>query len=221
MTGPMENIAILGASRGLGLELAKHLSQTEQLFLAARNVESLKAEFSAPHMVQSFDFTRENLWEELFQQLKNQNIKRIIYCAGGGPFGEYAQKAWKDHMWAYRLNFLFPAFLLHACLKENELFQQFIYVGSDICEDRPDPKASSYSASKHAMKGLLTSIQAEAPRFDVRLFSPGYMDTHMLTPNAKPRQDQMSLLSPEFVAKQLWQWAQSPQGDRHKIMPSI
>ena len=217
----MENIAILGASRGLGLELAKHLRQTEQLFLAARNVESLKAEFSAPHMVQSFDFTRDSQWDELFLQLKSHKVRRIIYCAGGGPYGEYEKKAWKDHMWAYHLNFLFPAFLLHACLKESELFQQFIYVGSDICESKPDPNAASYSASKHAMKGLLTSIFSESPDIDVRLFSPGYMDTSMLTPNAKPRQSEMNLLSPEHVAKQLWQWAQSPQGDRHKILPSI
>ena len=97
MTGPMENIAILGASRGLGLELAKHLRQTEQLFLAARNVESLKAEFSAPHMVQSFDFTRDSQWDELFLQLKSHKVRRIIYCAGGGPYGEYEKKAWKDH----------------------------------------------------------------------------------------------------------------------------
>ncbi|MCH2534480.1 MAG: SDR family oxidoreductase [Bdellovibrionales bacterium] len=217
----MENIAILGASRGLGLELAKHLKSSANLFLVARNIESLKAEFSAPHTLQPFDFTHEAQWENLFQQLKSHNAQRIVYCAGGGPYGDYAQKAWKDHMWAYNLNFLFPAFLLHSCLKESKLFQQFIYVGSDICEARPDPKAASYSASKHAMKGLLTSIQSEAPELDVRLFSPGYMDTSMLTPNAKPRQSQMSLLSPELVAKQLWQWAQSPQGDRHKILPSI
>lgn len=217
----MENIAILGASRGLGLELAKHLKSSANLFLAARNIESLKAEYSAPHQIQSFDFSKEAQWEELFQQLKSYQVQRIIYCAGGGPYGEYPNKAWKDHMWAYRLNFLCPAFLLHACLKESELFQQFIYVGSDICETRPDPKAASYSASKHAMKGLLTSVESESSKLDVRLFSPGYMDTSMLTPNAKPRQNQMSLLSPDHVAKQLWQWAQSPQGDRHKILPSI
>ena len=217
----MENIAILGASRGLGLELAKQLKSSEQLFLAARNTESLNAQFSTPHMVQSMDFTHEAQWENFFQQLKSYKVQRIIYCAGGGPYGGYPKKAWKDHMWAYKLNFLFPAFLLHSCLKESKLFQHFIYVGSDICEAKPDPNAASYSASKHAMKGLLTSIQSEQPGLDVRLFSPGYMDTSMLTPNAKPRQNQMSLLPPEHVAKQLWQWAQSPQGDRHKILPSI
>ena len=217
----MENIAILGASRGLGYQLACNLKSQAHLCLISRKVENITQEFEPQHVVKSFDFTKEQSWSEVIDLLRSQNVHRVFYVAGGGPHGSFALKDWKDHQWAYKLNFLFPSYLLHAGLKNSELFQQFIYVGSSVCEDQPDPKGASYCASKHAMKGLISSIQKEKPNLDVRLFSPGYMDTDMLPPQAIPRKNHMNLLSPKEVAGELWQWAQSSDGDRHKIIPSL
>lgn len=217
----MENIAILGASRGLGYQLACQLKSQAFLYLASRNVDKLRQEFESPHQVETFDFTNEPSWMELTEQLKTKNIQRVFYIAGGGPHGSYASKQWKDHHWAYKLNFLFPSYLLHAGLNNSSLFQQFIYIGSDICEAKSDPGGASYCASKHAMKGLISSIQAEGINFDLRLFSPGYMDTDMLPPQSTPRKNNMNILNPKEVACELWQWAQSPNGDRHKIIPSL
>lgn len=217
----MENIVILGASRGLGAELAKLLSSQSNLMLVSRKLHQMEKLFSSPHKLYEMDLTQDSKWEELFQAILSFKATRIFYVAGGGPHGLFQNKQWKDHTWAFRLNFLCPAYLIYQCLKKHEIFQQFIYVGSDICEHSPDPRGASYAASKHAMKGLIKSIQQESPSFDLRLFSPGYMDTDMLPPNSKPRDNKLKLLNSGEVASSVWHWAQSFDGDRHKIIPSI
>ena len=81
-------------------------------------------------------------------------------------------------------------------------------MGSSVAEDKADPGAASYAAAKHALKGLLESVILEKPDLDVRLFSPGYMDTGMLPQNAWPRQQGLAE-DPDAVARRLWQWSNS------------
>lgn len=202
----MERVAIIGASRGLGLCLAQVANNSNQeLVLFSRNIGKSKAkELSVKNC--SIDFAKMENLATVKEILTVNEVQRIFYVAGGGPYGGFAEKKWEDHQWALNLNFLFPAQLLHWAMKRE--LSQFVMVGSSIAEDKADPLASSYAASKHAMCGLITSIQAEEPsKFDVRLFSPGYMDTSMLPPNSEPRKNSSKILKPLEVAQKLWDWA--------------
>ena len=114
--------------------------------------------------------------------------------AGGGPHGKFQSKEFKDHLWAYKLNLLFPAELIHWSLRNLSL-KQFVLVGSSVAESNADPLASSYSSAKHGLKGLVSSINAEGCDFDLRLFSPPYMDTDLLPNNSQPyAEDKVGLL---------------------------
>lgn len=209
-----EKWILLGASRGLGFEFAKKtlaMKTCRDLVLISRKIENRDLISTTDTKIEKVpaDFTNESDWESLVQKILNQNPDRIFYFAGGGPYGDYGSKAWKDHLWAYRLNFLFPAFLLQQALKQSGL-RQMTFVGSAIAEDKVDPGAGSYSAAKHALKGLVTTVQEEnrlkKSQLDLRLFSPGYMDTSLLPPDAWPRQQVGKVLPVNTVSDRLWSW---------------
>jgi short-subunit dehydrogenase len=196
-----EKWVLLGASRGLGRSFLSKAVDHAELFCLSRKVETL------PVSVQtlSVDFSNEGQWEQILSEIRRFQPQRIFYFAGGGPYGKFQDKQWKDHRWALKVSFEFPAFLLHQYLCKSESLKQFTVIGSSVAEGNPDPQASAYCAAKHALKGLIESILKEqTPALDLRLFSPGYMDTALLPANAWPRQQSGLVRSPEEVAEMLW-----------------
>ncbi len=236
-TSPLLNgprMAFLGCSRGLGKAIALQSPEGERLFCSRRreSLSVLAQELGGE--VACLDFSKSS--EECLATLESFNPTHIYYVAGGGPFGFYHEKEFKDHEWAFHVNFKTPAQLIHWSLRRHFLYhrsqnssqksfqggsqgnfqrkvQQFIVVGSAIAESKGDIRAASYAASKHALLGLCRSIWKESQNFDLRLFSPGYMDTDLLPRGAFPRQQ--DLLSSEEVAQQFWCWATSSEVSRH------
>lgn len=215
------SLAILGCGRGLGKELVhqvlKHQNISE-LFLVSRQENELKAQQAIARdrgLTCSYlraDFSKEDSQLEVIDFLAQSKCHRLVYMAGGGPFGDYGTKAWKDHLWAYQVTFLFPARLLQWALNQGspQSVQQVVLVGSSVAEQTPDPGAASYAAAKHALVGLWSSVHEENPKLDLRLFSPGYMDTPMLPPNAFPRQSGRRIWQTQEVALLLWKWMCEP-----------
>jgi short-subunit dehydrogenase len=197
---------LFGASRGLGLQVAKILSQsneTEILILSRKApVENLG---QAKHL--PLDLAEAGFLEKI-ENLHSFKATHILYFAGGGPFGDFEKKDFKDHQWSWRVSFEAAAFVLHWALKQQQL-QQICFIGSKIAESQPDPGAASYCAAKHALKGLVESVQMElsskSSAVDLRLFSPGYMDTDLLPANAWPRQQNLTE-KPAAVAEKLVEW---------------
>lgn len=226
MNCSFEKIAILGASRGLGLAVsqcfAQHNKKT-QLLLVSRKIEKTLAQNKLEELfnleskqIKSFtcDFSSPENLTPLLDELSNFNPNRVFYVAGGGPFGNFETKKWQDHQWALQVNFLFPAELLHRILQNHSTFKelsQIVFAGSAIAENNPDPKSSSYASAKHGLKGLITSIQSENPPLDIRLFSPGYIDTQLLPPNAWPRQSEQKIHKTGDLAQILHNWCKNPQ----------
>lgn len=205
----MEKIGFLGCSRGLGKAVIQSWDFPTQAFAFSRNSENLqkiKVQSGVNLNLQSLDFSRQENLNEMTIQLKALNLDRLFYFAGGGPFGSFTEKKWQDHQWALQVSFLTPAYLLHQLTD----IKQMVFVGSTIADSSADPKAASYAAAKHGLKGLMTSLIAEGDSRDLRLFRPGYMDTDLLPPNAAPRLEGKSLLSPEYAAEQFIQWVKKP-----------
>lgn len=187
---------ILGGSRGLGAcfasQVQKHHPKTEV---------SIVSRHSDWHC----DFSKVDEWDRFITDLRQAQPTHILYSAGGGPHGDFATKNWRDHEWAWRVNFLFPSYLLHGLMRAPLTgLKQFVLVGSQIAEQHADPQAASYAAAKHALRGLVTSVQAEStrPLFDLRLFSPGYMETALLPAQSWPRRQGLAR-PPEEEAERL------------------
>ncbi|MFN7729222.1 MAG: hypothetical protein ACK5P7_08705 [Bdellovibrio sp.] len=197
-----EKWVVCGGSSGLGQAFARlakaEFPAVDQLLMSRRSSVSI-------------DFSRTEDWNRVLGLLLEYKPTRFFYFAGGGPHGPFSEKKWTSHEWAFRVNFLFPAYLL-SHLQVPSL-RQALFVGSAIADSKPDPLAASYAAAKHGLKGLVTSLQQEKScSFDLRLFSPGYLDTPMLPQHAWPRQTTGLLKSPDEVAASTLSWVQDVQG---------
>lgn len=202
----MQKIAFLGCSRGLGRAVLQIWDKNCDVTLVSRKVELLQSiarEF-AKGQIRQCDLTLEQNINDLIELLIQNKVQNIFYFAGGGPHGFFEEKKWKDHEWAFKINFLTPARILHSLMGEKFL-KKFVIVGSQIAEDTEEPMGTSYAASKKAIKGLVESINArqEELSFKLVLFSPGYMDTDMLPANAEPRKQglarDVNLVAKEFM----------------------
>ncbi len=214
-------MAFLGCSRGLGHAVCGEMDRRHFLLralLMSRQQEALQKlskQLSAPSEVKVLDFANPNNVVALVDQLKIFQPKRVFYFSGGGCYGKFASKKWQDHFWGLQVTFLTPAQLLHSCLTDPDLagIEQIIFVGSQIADNQGDPRASSYAAAKHALKGLIDSILKEGCDKDIRLFRPGYMDTDLLPPKSPPRLFGDPLTKPEQAAHRFVDWALDPLGD--------
>ncbi len=191
----MNRIAILGASRGLGWALYTELAALNNetsFFLVSRKIEEKLKFIPNSTSIKAQDFSKVPISKSFLKDLQNFNPTHLIYMAGGGPYGEFRAKKWSDHQWALNTTFLYPAELIHTILADSKTWahlKQMVFVGSAIAEDKPDAMAASYAAAKHALKGLITSIQLENQgNLHLTLFSPGYMQTELLPQSSWPVQ---------------------------------
>lgn len=156
----------------------------------------------------SLNLSHEQNVENFLSEAKEAVFHRFIYFAGGGPYGPFQEKAWKDHQWAWNVTFLSAARFFHTFLKIPH-FRQGIAIGSQVAENHADSGAASYAAAKHALRGLVLTLQKEGgDSKDLRLFSPGYMNTNLLPPAAWPRQAGLQIHEPDRVAQDLALWMQ-------------
>ena len=215
-----KRVAILGATKGIGRALAQTIhGEGHRILCCGRTqvlLEKLKAWGGVD--IHQWDASQPKELEALVSVLKIFRPTHLIYCAGGGPYGFFSSKEWKDHRWAMAVNFETPAQLIHMWLQDRfEGLEQVICIGSAIAEGRGDPKSASYAAAKHALKGLVTSLQKETNR-DLRLLSPSYVDTTLLPRKASPHNSGEVLLTPLEVAVKLWQWSGEPAVKKHFIV---
>jgi short-subunit dehydrogenase len=199
---------LLGASRGLGAATYKQLLlqyPEAEFLLSSRKIlahENLKAEKT--NLIAQ-DFSKTPMNQNFLAQAQSFQPTHVIYFAGGGPYGNFADKKWSDHLWALNTTFLYPAELLHQMLSQKQNWprlMQVILIGSSVAENQPDPLAASYAAAKHALKGLVSTVNLETNLFKIKLFSPGYMQTDLLPLNSEPRQNKKAE-DPVEVAKKL------------------
>ena len=196
-----EKLAILGGSRGLGAALVKNLkNRGHEIFMVSRKNSSEDI-----NNWLSSDFSQKTQWPQLIQKLDEFQPEILIYCAGGGPYGIFGNKSWRDQEWSLAVTFECPAFLVWEWCRAQTLksVQKLIVIGSSVAESQPDPQAAMYCAAKHALKGLIESLKIEYPQKEIHLFSAPYMDTDLLPPGAWPRQKPGLVHSPDVVAQDL------------------
>ncbi len=218
MQNSEKKIVILGASRGLGWATYLRLNENlkNKFLLVSRKIQNNQVDENTKKITQ--DFSKNTIDTHFLNQMIEFNPTEIIYCAGGGPYGTFENKKWSDHEWALNVNFLYPARLVHQILNQQNKFQNLksmTFVGSDIAENKPDENASSYSAAKHALRGLVTTLQKEllvenSSKIQIKLFSPGYMLTDLLPLNSRPRLENKAA-DPREIAEKLIEFIDSDQ----------
>ncbi|MGE4130319.1 MAG: SDR family NAD(P)-dependent oxidoreductase [Bdellovibrionales bacterium] len=215
----METVVILGASRGLGASLSRLAAKAGNTVLGWSRKKDRLEEIQRQSPTFSYriaDFSVEEDQTRVLEELGSLPFDKLFYVAGGGPFGPFHSKSWAAHDWALEVSFRFPARILHL-LANRQPQVQTVIIGSSVAEAAPDPGAASYCAAKHALNGLVKTLQVEYPQWDLRLFSPGYMDTELLPVNAAVRN--LGVHDLELVAQDLWRWSLTEEHGGHKMHP--
>lgn len=207
MESPGSKVFIIGGRRGLGKHIKdewKRLRPEDTILTSSR---SPGADFIC-------DFSNDESVSRLLSELDKEKPSRLFCIPGGGPYGDFAKKEWKDHSWGLSVTLLSPMRIAHHALRAPYC-EQIILVGSSIAEDSADKYAASYAAAKHGLKGFVRSLVLEEKDTDIRLFSPGYMSTDMLPQGAALKLGKV-VSEPQAVALAFVEWALSPKAAWHK-----
>lgn len=209
-------VAVIGASRGLGRALCLQMKGQADVWAVSRKLAPLKElsqQMSTAFTYISLDVTKEKDLTALLAGLDQLHPDKIFMTVGGGPYGPFEKRDFKDHEWAMQVTYLVQARIAHWCLTKPRK-PQLIAVGSSVAESSADPGAASYSAAKHALLGLHKTLRIEHPDWDFRLVSPGYMDTPMLPQGTPAREG--ALWDPKTIAEEMWKWSLAPTTQWHK-----
>tara|TARA_E500000178_G_C16954125_1_gene722790 strand:+ start:206 stop:1057 length:852 start_codon:yes stop_codon:yes gene_type:complete len=183
-------ILIIGASQGLGYELANNLNkQKKNLILCARNLKNIKifnkTKTKTKNEIIKFklDVSKENNIKKLvdFLNLKKISLNVIINCAAqigeAGSITEIDSKKWdkciKTNL--YGFYYLSKYFIPLLIKNKNSLFINFSGGGGTSAQ----PYLDSYSASKAAIIRLTENLSLEFKKYNLCIcaISPGGMNT--------------------------------------------
>ncbi len=210
----MKKWALIGSSRGLGRAVAEALPAEDRILLVARKEPvglKREAEFFRTDLANAEDRA------QLLEKLRQFEPDAVIDFAAGGPYGEFAQKNFKDHLWAFQVSFIAKAELVHGLANLAKPPKMVCWIGSAIAEDEGDVKAGAYAAAKAALKSLFFTLRKEQSLpFPLLMYSPGYIDTDLLPQGAAPRKQAESLWKPSEVATKLLTWLEDPGRDGYK-----
>jgi len=180
---------ILGASSGLGLELAKQYSLKKgyKVVIAARREDLLKKE---TELIQKkggdieyckTDATDQEQVKKLaeFTIKKFKRIDVAIYCAGISLHSLFEKITNIEKVTRIIMDVNFTGLVYFTYYVREHLKKSTGYlcgISSIVGEISPS-YTSLYSAAKHAMNGFLESLANEEPGFSVTICIPGYLDT--------------------------------------------
>lgn len=181
------HIVVTGASRGIGKSLAELLHREgAKVSLMARNEADLTAmtERAGRGMIgHAVDLTDLEGLGAALDAVRGEHgpVDMLINNAGIGfykPFDEYSTA---ENQRMVDLNVTAIAELTKLALPDlkRSSVATVVNVASDIGR-RPMPNMALYSATKHAVAGLTTSLSMELQPFDVRvlLLNPGLTDSY-------------------------------------------
>ena len=168
----MKNILLIGGSHGIGLEIARNLSENNTVIVASRTNENLQ-NLNVKHI--TFDATTDVLDLEMLPE----TIDGFVYCPGSinlKPFKNLKIEQFQEDLEINYLN-LVKVFqtVLPKLLKSS---QSSVVLFSSVAATTGMPFHSSIAGAKAAVEGFAKAIAAEfAPKIRVNTIAPSITNT--------------------------------------------
>lgn len=208
----MENIVIIGASKGIGkaisLELAK---KNTHMILVSRDIDNLeKTKLECEKKggsAEAFkcDLLKEEDIKALCDHLKQIEIDIFIYNSGvvyGKDFSNMKEEEINNIL---NINAMVPTRLTHLLMETFEKSKtHIVYIGS-IASYFFGPGCTLYFATKNYLKNFAYGVYEEFKKKGIKVLtvSPGFVATDMVFNNTKKELGSIFICTPEFVAKEV------------------
>ena len=169
---------LTGGSGGIGTSIRETI-QSEKFY----NLDKTHSELIGGEIFLETDLRDSESTQKSLKLVDVKKIRAIVFCAGyGGPFvpiTEVEEKLWDE---IFQINLKSSYLILKEILpymKANS-FGRIIFIASSL-SIIGSKKSVAYSASKHAVIGMMKSIADEWGEFGItsNAISPGYVDTRM------------------------------------------
>lgn len=202
----MKNYLLVGASSGIGLELARRLSSEEtQVYVLSRTGEMLEDLPRVEHLVWDAVDKAEGLPE------LNTPLHGVAYLPGTITLKPFKMLREEDFVADFKVNFLGAVKILQRYLPNlKDADASSIVLMSTVAVQTGMPYHASIASAKGAVEGLVRSLAAElAPKIRVNGVAPSLTDTplakHLVNTSAKldmarKRHPLDSIGTPEDVA---------------------
>lgn len=206
---------ITGASKGIGLACAKAFLRAGYSVVDASRTESGQIKNRNYRFIRT-DVTKEKDVRQMIEAAaENGGIDVMICNAGFGRFADLSESKTKDFDEMFAVNvrgvYLCCKYSLSYMLKAGA---GTIIIISSIAGKNGIATASIYSASKHAVMGLASSLMAEVRKSGIRVVTvcPGSVDTNFFdSEGAELNSRRDTILSAADVAETCLLAAQLPQ----------
>lgn len=209
-------VIITGASKGIGKSCAELFLKNKYIVINASRTVSKQIKNRNYHFIKT-NVASERDVKKLTEKVIDDfgKIDVLICSAGFGKFAKLSDSRTKDfdEMFAVNVRGLYfcNRFAVNAMLKEKN---GTIINISSISGKNGIATASIYSATKHAVIGLSSSLMAEVRKDNIRVVTicPGSVDTNFFDdPSAILNSRRDTILSPDDVAKVCLLSAELPQ----------
>ena len=176
----MKNIVIVGAGRGIGLQIAELLAATHHVIAISRQpspeLAALPVQFIEAN-IGTYDVTNLPAMPE--------EIHGIVYCPGSINLKPFSRLSADDFVADFRQNLLGAVSIIQKLLPALKRANGAgIVLFSSVAAKIGMPFHASVAASKAALEGLARSLAAELAPFKIRVNSiaPSLTDTSLAQP---------------------------------------
>ena len=183
----MPNVLIVGASRGLGAELAKQYASNNTVFASSRSDKTPEATKNIEY-IPNIDVAQEDAGQKLASHIGKKTLDIVIITAGYFATESFDSPSWENEIKMYTTSSIGPVFIVHYLVKAGLLNKgaKIILVSSEsgsITLRHESEGGGNYGhhASKSAlnMVGKLLSLDLKEKGIAVGIVHPGFMRTEM------------------------------------------
>lgn len=179
-----KNVLVTGATKGIGLAIAKQLSKYYDVYICGRSLENLKkvCEENRFKNYYSIDLSQEGSVEKLFNQL-NVDIDILVNNAGVYYYNSIEDMSNEEIMSTINLNSVTPLKLSKLVIPhmKKKRWGRIINIGS-ISGVMGEANASVYSMTKASLIGMTKALALELAQdnITVNVINPGWVDTDLI-----------------------------------------